>query len=407
MKIQSDKRFLLLLLKIILPILVLILGIGGSWLLITHKTEVDEAKVKKVKHEPPTVVVTFAKQETLRMDVSSQGVIEPRTEITLVSQVSGKVIKVHPAFAAGGYFKKGETLLQIDPRDYEFAIIRTKAAIAEAYKELLREREEALQAEEEWQALGSGKASDYVLHKPQLKEREAKLTAAQADLDAAKLQLERCRLLTPFEGWVRDKRVSVGQYLNAEEKIAQLYANTSAEVRLPIPAEQLEFLQLPSPSDNGQTGPDVLLSAHQGSKEPHWRGRIVRTTSSLDDKNALLYAIAEIPGAFTARGKQAPLMPGQFVRASISGVERYDLLSLPKSALFGGNQVYSVDKQDKLKRHQVEILRNENDRIIISKGIPPGERIVIDGIELPVEGMKVKVKSPQQSQHTAISLNPE
>ncbi len=404
MTFRLDLRLTLLLLKIALPLLLLIAGIGGSWWLIGHKTEIDEAKVKKIKHEPPTVTVTSAKQEALRMDVKSQGLVTPRTEIDLVPEVSGKVTKVHPAFAAGGYFKKGETLLMIDPRDYEFAITRTKAAIAEAYKELLREREEASQAESEWQALGSGKATDYVLHKPQLKERQAKLAAAEADLDAAKLQLERCRLLAPFDGWVRDKRVSVGQYLNAGEQISRLYADADAEVRLPINSDQLEFLALPSQNGNGQSGPEVLLISHLGSKEPQWHGRIVRTTSSLDDKNALLYAIAEIPDAFKAKDMQTALMPGQFVQATISGIERFDLLSLPKNALFGGNQVYSVDKQDKLKLHQVEILRNENSRIIVNKGIAPGERIVIAGVELPVDGMKVKVK-PTSTQPTAISLN--
>lgn len=397
MKLTPNKQIALLLLKICLPILLLILGIGGSWWLINHKTEADEAKVKKVKHELPTVSVTTAKQEALQMDVSSQGVVEPRTEIALVPEVSGKVIKVHSAFAPGGYFKKGEMLLTVDPRDFEFAIVRANAAVAEAQKELLREREEAQQAAEEWQALGSGKASDYVLHKPQLKEREAKLTAAQADLAAAKLQQERCRLLAPFDGWVRDKRVSVGQYLNAGDKIAQLYADDSAEVRLPIAFEQLPFLALPSQDKSIGKWPEVKINVRFGGNEQYWHGRIVRTASSLDDKNAMLYAIAEIPDAFRPKAGQGALMPGQFVKATIEGIKRYDLLSLPKTTLFGGNQVYSVDNQDKLKLHEVDILRNDYDRIIVSKGITAGERILVAGVELPVPGMRVKISAAKNT----------
>ncbi len=403
MTTHLDKRLTTLLLKIVLPVLLLALGIGGSWWLIAYKTEADEAKVKKVKHEPPTVTVTAAKQEALRMDVASQGVVLPKIEIDLVPEVSGKVVKAHPNFAPGGYIKKGETLLVIDSRDSEFAVTRAHAAVADAYKELLREREEALQAAEEWQALGSGKATDYVLHKPQLKEREAKYTAAQADLAAAKLQLERCRLVAPFSGWLRDKRVLPGQYLNSGEKIAQFYADASAEVRLPIPADQLEHLAFLTQDGDGQNGPEVLLTAHLGNKEPQWRGRIVRTTSSLDDKNAMLYAIAEIPNAFRSKAGQAALMPGQFVKATIAGIERFDLVSLPKSALFGGNQIYSIDKQDKLKLITVEILRHESDRIIISKGIAPDERILITGVELPIDGMKVNIKSANSAKEPVSS----
>ncbi|MBK8814448.1 MAG: efflux RND transporter periplasmic adaptor subunit [Methylococcaceae bacterium] len=380
----------MLLLKISLPIVLMALGTGGAWWLIAHKTEVDEAKIKKVKHEPPTVAVATAKRETLRLDVISQGVVAPKVEIDVVAEVSGKVVKAHPGFAPGGHFRKGEMLVMIDPRDYEFAVTRANAAVAEAYKELLREREEALQAESEWQALGSGKATEYVLHKPQLKEREAKLAAAESDWAAAKLQVERCRLIAPFDGWVRDKRVLAGQYLSAGEKVAKIYADASAEVRLPIASDQLEFLELSALSSNSQNGPEVRFTAHFGGKERIWDGRIVRTTSSLDDKNALLYAVAEIPNAFKALDNQIALMPGQFVRASIAGIERFDLLSLPKSALFGGNQVYSIDQQDKLKLHRIQILRTENDRIIISEGVASGERIVVGGMELPIAGMKVK-----------------
>jgi membrane fusion protein, multidrug efflux system len=404
MSIKPDN--LSLLLKISLPVVLLLLGIIGTWWLIVHKAVVDEASIKKINHEPPTVTVTTAKPEAMQMDVVSQGVVTPKTEIALVSEISGKVVKVHPAFAAGGYFKQGEMLLAIDSRDYEFAVIRAKAAIAEAYQELLREREEALQAESEWQALGSGKATDFVLHKPQLKERQAKLAAAEADLGAARLQLERCRLVAPFDGWVRDKRVSVGQYLNAGETIAQIYADTSAEVRLPIPSDQLEFLTLPSQNGGNHNGSEVVLTANVGSTDRHWQGRIMHTTSSLDDKNALLYAIAEIPGAFKSNGNETALMPGVFVHAMISGIERFDLLSLPKSALFGGNQVFSVDNHNKLKLHQVDVIRTDQNRVIVSKGISQGELIMIAGIELPIQGMRVKIKPDQQSQLPVVSVKP-
>lgn len=392
-----------LLLKIAVPLLLLALSVAGSWWLITHKEEADKVKAKTVKHEPPTVAITTAKAETLRMDILSQGVITPRTEIALVPEVSGKIVKVHPAFAAGGYFKKGELLLAIDSHDYEFTVIRAKASVAEAHKELLREREEAEQALEEWQALGSGKASDYVLHKPHVLERQAKLAAAQADLAAAKLQLARCRLLAPFDGWVRDKRVSIGQYLSAGNAIAQLYADGSAEVRLPIAPDQIEYLALPSPGINNQSWPEVTLTVRFGNKEHRWQGRIVRTSSDLDDKNAMLYAIADIPNAFKAEAGRPALLPGMFVHAVIGGIERFGLLSMPKTALFGGNQVYTVDKDERLKLQKVEVVRNDHNRIIIATGISDGGRIMISGVDLPVDGMRVKIKPSTLPESTHLS----
>jgi membrane fusion protein, multidrug efflux system len=390
-----------LLLKITVPLVLLALGVGSAWWLVAHKAELDKAKVKTVKHEPPMVIVTTAKPETLRMDVQSQGVITPRHELALVPEVSGKVVNVHPGFAAGGFFRKGELLLAIDQHDYQFAVIRAKAAVAESYKELMREQEEAQQAAEEWQALGSGKATDYVLHKPQVHERQAKLAAAQADLDAARLQLARCRLLAPFTGWVRDKSVSAGQYLSAGEKIAQLYADSNAEVRLPIASDQVEFLALPSPGADLHSWPEVKIKVRFGSKEQSWQGRIIRIASHLDDQNAMLYAIADIPDAFKADAGHPPLLPGMFVHAEIAGIERSDLIRLPRRALRGGNQVYSVDNDQRLRLHTIDILRSDKDHLIVTKGVAAGDHILIAGVDLPVDGMRVKIKSPATIQQSA------
>ena len=153
-------------LKILLPALILLVCGATAWALIDNQPAVT---TKAVNREPPVVEVMTAKPESLRMNVRSQGVVSPRAEIDLVSEVAGKVVAIHMAFAAGGFFKAGDRLVDIDPRDYDFAVIRAHAQVAEARKELLREEAEAEQAQREWQALGSGQASPYVLHQPQLR----------------------------------------------------------------------------------------------------------------------------------------------------------------------------------------------------------------------------------------------
>ncbi len=169
--------------KVQLPIVILFAGALGAWTLIAAKPEPEQ---KQVEHELPAVEVVTAQPQVVRLDVHSQGVVAPRTEINLVSEVAGKIIQVHPAFAAGGFFKAGEVLVSLDPRDYQFSVTRTQAQVAEARRELLREEAEAEQAAREWQALGDGgQASAYVLHKPHLEERRAKLAAARADLAEA------------------------------------------------------------------------------------------------------------------------------------------------------------------------------------------------------------------------------
>jgi len=379
--------------KVLLPLVILFAGALGAWAIIGAKPELQ---TKLVEHELPAVEVVTAQPQAVRLDVHSQGVVAPRTEIDLVTEVSGKVLKVHPAFAAGGFFKTGEVLVSIDPRDYQFSVTRTQAQVAEARRELLREEAEAEQAEREWQALGDGgQASAYVLHKPHLEERRAKLAAAEADLAEARLKRARCELRAPFAGRVREKKADIGQYVTAGATLARLYGIDVAEVRLPITNEQLDLVALPlSYRDGGANGPRpaVTLTVQLGGRDYRWQGEIVRTEGAFDDQTGTLYAIAQVRDPYGYREGTPPLAVGLFVQAEIEGRERPDVVGLPRTALVrGAYRVLVVDSEDQLRFRDITVLRGDREQVFVSAGIEPGERVIVSALETPVEGMKVRI----------------
>jgi multidrug efflux system membrane fusion protein len=379
--------------KIAIPILILSASAAISWALIANKPAPPSPSNDRAL---PQVTVAAARPQTLRMNVISQGVVKPRTEIDLVGEVSGKIVAIHPAFADGGFFKKGERLIAIDPRDYDYAIKRAEAQVAEARKELLREEAESEQAQNEWQTLGGGEANDFVLHKPHLAERRAKLAAAEADLAAARLNRSRCDLKAPFAGRVRSKQADIGQYLQSGRIAARIYATDTAEVRLPVPNAQLQFLDLPlTYPDAGQAaaGPAVKLSAQFAGKTHTWQGRIVRTEGVLDDKTGMLYAVAEVRDPYAYRPGRPPFAAGLFVQAEIAGSERRDLIDIPRAALHGGYQVYVVDRDNRLRQRRVEVLRTDADRIVLGEGLKAEEQVLVSGVELPIEGMQVAIET--------------
>lgn len=381
-------------LKIALPVMMLSVSAVTAWRLIDTP---QETATQAVDREPPLVESMTAQPRVLPMTIRSQGVVSPRVAIDLVAEVSGKIVEVHPAFVTGGFFKNGDTLLRIDTRDYEFAVIRAQAQVAEARKELLREEAEAEQALREWQALGSGQASAYVLHQPQLQERRAKLAAAQADLDEARLKVERCGLRAPFDGRVFSKQADTGQYVEAGVVLARLYSTDTAEVRLPIPSDQLEFADLPLHDSGAKNAsrpqPAVTLSARFGARRVSWPGRIVRTEGALDETSGMLYAVAEIREPYANGSRRPPLAAGQFVQAEIEGVPRDHAVRIPNSALRSGYQVFIIDSEARLRLRTVEVLRREDDGIVVGGGLEPGDRVMIAGIDLPVEGMRVRIRS--------------
>ncbi len=381
--------------KVLLPIVVLSAGALGAWAIIAAKPEVEQ---KQIAHELPVVQVMIARPQAVRLNVHSQGVVAPRTEMFLVSEVAGKIDHVHPAFAAGGFFKKGEVLLTIDPRDYDLAVTKIQAQVAEARKELLREQAEAEQAQQEWQALGDGgEASDYVLRKPHLEERRAKLAAAEADLAEARLKRARCELRAPFDGRVRTKQVDSGQYVPAGAALARVYAIDVAEVRLPITNDQLNFVALPlSYRDAQDPGPrpGVTLSAQLGGRNYEWQGEIVRTEGAFDEKTGTLYAIAQVKDPYGYREGVPPLAVGLFVQAEIEGRERSDVVGLPRTALVrGAYRVLVVDSGDQLRFRDIAVLRGDREQVFVSNGVKPGDRVIVSALDTPVEGMKVRIEA--------------
>lgn len=381
-------------LKIILPLLVLAAGSVGAWAVIAYKPQLER---QAPRAELPQATVIRVQPQTVRLNVHSQGVVAPRSEIDAVAEVAGKIVKLHPGFAVGGFFNQGELLVAIDSRDYDVAIAQTQARIAEAQRLLAAEEAQAEQAKSEWQALGEGQPSPLALHVPQLAEARAKLKAAEADLAKAKLQRSRCELRAPFSGRVHDKRIGLGQYLQVGEKMARLYSTDAAEIRLPVAADQLGLLDLPLGLRQDLGQPRVTLGAEFAGASRRWEARVVRTEGALDAATGLLHAVAEVRDPYARKDGGPPLLAGLFVQAEIEGREQRGVFVLPKGAVNAAQEALLVDAGGLLHVRRLDILRQEADRVLVKNGLNPGDQVVISGIQIPLEGMKVRVRRAEDA----------
>lgn len=377
----------------LLPLLVLLIAAGAAWAIVAFKPQAVPQSAEAVI---PKVDVIRVEPQTLKLNVFSQGVVMPREEIDLVSEVAGKVVRVHPALVAGGFFGAGDVLLTIDPRDYDYAIVAAEAQIAEAKRVLIAEQAQVAQAHSEWQALGEGEASELALRKPQLAEAEAKLQAAVADLAKARLNRSRCELRAPFAGRVLSRQAGQGQYLPSGSVVARIFATDIAEVRLPISTEQLAFLDLPlGRESSADKWPQVMLTADLAGKPQQWQGRIVRSEAALDGGSGQLYLVAQVGYPYRGKPGQSPLLNGLFVQAEIEGVGSDQVFILPRTALNAMQQVKLVDADQRLEIRSLEVLRSEAERVIVKSGLKAGDRVVVSEMPVPVAGMKVQAATAQ------------
>ena len=173
-------------LKIILPVVVLSVGVAAAMLLASSRKAPPRTERISLG---PLVEVMVAQLGDVPIVVSGHGEVGAKVAVNVVPQVSGQVLRVHPSLVAGGFFKAGDPLVVVDPKDYELAVERAAAAVARAQVSLEREEAEAVVAREEWDALNPGEEppSGLVVREPQVRQAEAELAAARADLHAAEL----------------------------------------------------------------------------------------------------------------------------------------------------------------------------------------------------------------------------
>lgn len=351
--------------------------------------------------KPPSVQIIVVKPARLRMDVRSQGRVMAQTEIDLITGVSGNIIKISPAFISGGFFKKGDLLVSIDPAEYDLRVAQAQARVMEAQYQLTREEAEADQARDEWQHLGQGDPNPLSLRIPQLREKKAKLTAEQEELKNARLLRQRTDIRAPFNGRVRNKAVGMGQYLSSGAILGRIYNSDLAEVRLPLSTYELAFIDfpdLPHRTQSTQGAPVRLTANYQGQRQT-WLGHIVRSEGVVEQDTGMVVVVAQIPdpfglntnkpGSSSTQSSSAPLPVGLFVEASIEGRWFDDLVILPASALLKNNRVAIIDQDNRLRFRTVEVLRREREQAIIKAGLNAGEKVFVSGLHHPLEGMEV------------------
>lgn len=379
--------------KIILPVGILIGSVLIAAVLVNSRPKV-ETRVPEIP--PPLVRVMTADTDTVQLAVFSQGAVMPRTESGLSAEVAGQVVYVSPAFASGGFFEKNNLLVQLDQRDAELAVIRAAADTARDATTLRIEEEEARVALQEWQALGDGNPNALVSRKPQLAQARARIEASRAALRQAELNLERTGIRAPYAGRVRQKLVDVGQFVNRGNQVATIYAVDYAEVRLPVPDDQLAYFAAPMHFRGEQSssrGTDVTLNARFAGERYQWTGRLVRLEGEIDPQSRMVIAVARIQNPY-GRGNnpsRPPLSVGMFVEAEISGHKIENVIVIPREAMRGYDQVLVVDSEERLRFRTVDVLRMESNRAIIKGGIQKGERICLSALDTPIDGMLVRV----------------
>ena len=372
-----------------------------------------------------------AKPENLQMVVEANGTVEPREALILVAQVRGQIVAIDSGFVEGGFVRRKTTLIRIDPRTYKLEVDRTNVQIKQAEAELKRLEQEILNlrariqiaqsdvtlAKSEYQRLKllidrkviaqstlDKTEQQYLLSLERLQtlENQMALTGpqkeqliAQRDMakvifEQAKLDLEHSAILAPFDGWVLEKTVEVGQHVNIGQNLGRIYRAGELDVEVQIPVN--DFKWLPD-YGNHQTPVAVDVVFKNAGKHRIWAGRVARIKAQMDERTRTLPVVVEVDEAANPEQKQYPLRlrPGMFVTVRIKGVEMQQVFVLPRHLVYAGDVVYTVEG-NRLEIKSVKVLRAYKDSVIISEGLNEGDLIIKTPLSSATDCMRVRVK---------------
>ncbi len=343
-----------------------------------------EAKIAPPERVLPTVEVTEVEKETIKLNLPTQGLVEPSRETQLAAEVAGKVIWVSEKFEAGGAFKKGETMARLEKADFEAALAQTKSAKAQAELTLATEEAQAEKALRDWERLGRGeKPSDLTLRKPFIASARAQIEAAEANLEKAKRDLARTEIQADYDCRVEQTQVELGSYLTPAMPVANIYSVAPFEIRLPLSLDEFALVA---------SNPEAVLEASAGGQSFEWKGKVIRQEGVIDRASRSVYLVAEVgPNP----GDEAIMQPGLFVQADVEGRSIESAVRVPLRAFYGADRLVLVTEDNRLKFRTVTVLRRQGDEAIVTSGLDNGERICLTPLEAVVEGMEVRVQDAE------------
>ncbi|UCH44279.1 MAG: HlyD family efflux transporter periplasmic adaptor subunit, partial [Nitrospiraceae bacterium] len=245
--------------KVMIPIIIIIAG----FLIMKGMTALRTAPVKEARQDPGMIVeVLLAEKTDTTVKVRGTGTVEASEEITIIPQVSGRIDYVAPHFDVGGFFKKEEVLFSLEDSDYKLALEQAIAVRAKAEYDLATMESQAKIARLEWDRINKDDTAEpnpLVLYEPQMKSARAALASATASVERVLLDLERTRILAPFNARVRSENIDLGQYVRTGTAVAVISGTDRAEIAVPVPLDDLQWLT-GSLSGNGKNAALVSMT---------------------------------------------------------------------------------------------------------------------------------------------------
>jgi membrane fusion protein (multidrug efflux system) len=346
----------------------------------------------------PEVTVVTVQTQQITLTTELPGRTSPYRIAEIRPQVNGLIQK--RLFTEGSDVQAGQELYQIDPAPFQAALDNAKAALGRAeaglpsirlrvgrYKDLLADRAVSQQDFDDADAT--------------LKEAEADVLYWRATVETASINLAYARIVSPISGRIGRSNVTDGAIVTAYQPVPLATIQQMDPIYVDVPQSTTELLRLQRRLEEGRIQRDeadankVQLIMEDGTRYPQ-EGTLQFCDVSVDPTSASVILRMVFPNP------NGVLLPGMFVRAVvIEGVNEQAVL-IPQQAVSrdpkGNPMALIVDGDGKVAQRMLSLDRAISDQWLVSRGLAPGDRVIVEGMQRVRPGAAVKV-APADAGH--------
>ncbi|MBJ6750038.1 efflux RND transporter periplasmic adaptor subunit [Geomonas anaerohicana] len=340
---------------------------------------------------PPEVGVIEVKPERVALTTELPGRTSPYLIAEVRPQVSGIILK--RVFTEGSDVKAGQVLYQIDPATYQAAYASAKAGEARAEANVLpaKLKEERFR---ELVKINAVSKQDYDAAYAALKQAEADVASAKAAVETARINLAYTKVTAPISGRIGRSSVTDGALVTASQPTALATIQQLSTVYVDVTQSSSDMLKLNRSLATGLLKRDqagqarVKLLLEDGTPYPV-TGTLKFSDVTVDQSTGSITVRAVFPNP-----KQT-LLPGMFVRAVLEeGINEAAIL-IPQRGVTrnaaGQAIVMVVGADSKVEPRPVQVARTVGDAWLVSSGLKPGEKVILEGLQKARPGTQVKV----------------
>lgn len=361
----------------------LFIFITASWIILTG----CEEKVKTNIQAPTVEVGVITIQEQA---IALQQELTGRVKAKLISEVRPQIggIITKQLFTEGSFVNQGEILYQIDSASYQASFFQAKASLESAKVDAKNVKIKSQRYEELLKFDGTSKqeAEDA---KAVYLQAEALVEEKKANLESAKIDLERTNIKAPISGYISISNVTKGALVstNQTEALATIRDTSSVYVDLNQSNTQLLALRKLLTQENIQKGnAEVTLTLSDGSIYEH-KGELQLQEIAVDESTGSVTLRAKFPNP------KGILLSGMFVKATIQGAIDTKAFLLPQQAVLRDSKanpiVTLLQEDNSIKKQMITIERAIGNKWLVTNGISNNDKIIIEGLNKINEKTKV------------------